>query len=163
LSNAARILLMLIAVNSAAWLAGRVRSGHAPAPLDFGFIAWDGQRLLGSHKSWRGFISGAIAGAAVGRLCGLSWWIGCGFGALSLLGDALSSAIKRRLRRPPGADVPLLDQLPEALLPMALLWSRLSLDWPQAAGVVAAFVVLDLLWTRLWSARWHWPAVGRDS
>src|SRR6185503_12952754 len=142
---------MLIAANSAAWLAGRLHSQRSPAPLDFGLTAWDGQRLLGGHKSWRGFVSGVAACAMVGWLCGLGWWAGTAFGALSLLGDAFSSAVKRRLRRPPGSDVPLLDQLPEALLPLLSLWSWLAISWPEAAVVIGLFVLLDLLWTRRWS------------
>ena len=152
MAAAARVLLMLIAANSAAWLAGRLHSQRSPAPLDFGLTAWDGQRLLGGHKTWRGFVSGVAACAMVGWLCGLGWWAGTAFGALSLLGDAFSSAVKRRLRRPPGADVPLLDQLPEALLPLLFLGSHLALGMLQAAVAVAAFLGLDLLVTRRWFA-----------
>ena len=146
-----RVLLMLIVANSAAWLAGRFPSVRPPLALDGGLIAWDGQPLLGSHKSWRGFIAGVAASSVIGGLCGVAWWVAAGFGFLSLSGDALSGAVKRRLRRPPGADVPLLDQLPEALLPVLSLWSWLAISWPEAAVVIGLFVLLDLLWTRRWS------------
>lgn len=142
------MLLMLVAANSAAWLAGRFPFAGEPAPLDCGLMAWDGRRLLGSHKSWRGLIGGIVASCLTGGLSGAGWWLAAGFGALSLSGDALSSAAKRRLGRRPGADVPLLDQLPEALLPILLLWSRLAITWLEAAGAIAAFVALDLLCTR---------------
>jgi len=78
---AARVLLMLMAANSAAWLAGRFPSVRPAAPLDFGILAGDGQRLLGDHKSWRGFSSGVLACAVAGGLCGMGWWLAAGFGA----------------------------------------------------------------------------------
>ncbi len=161
MSDAVRVLLMLLAANSGAWLAGRFAAARPPAPLDCGLSGWDGQRLLGSHKSWRGFIAGVAASGLTGGLSGLGWGVAAGFGALSLLGDAFSSAIKRRLRHPPGADVPLLDQLPEALLPILLLWSRLAITWLQAAGVIGLFVTLDLLFTRHWRAA-RGQLFGRD-
>lgn len=160
--EAARVILMLMAANSGAWLAGRFRSARPPRPLDGGLIAWDGERLLGSHKSWRGVSAGVLASCLAGGLCGVRWWVAAAFGAASLAGDAISSGIKRRLRRAPGADVPLLDQLPEALLPMVLLWARLAITWLEAAGVIGVFVALDLLCTRGWSAaRGH--LAGHDS
>ncbi|HVO46649.1 MAG TPA: CDP-archaeol synthase [Steroidobacteraceae bacterium] len=156
MARAVHVLSMLIVANSAAWIAGRFPSARAPRALDFGLIAWDGERLLGSHKSWRGLMAGSLASCIAGWLCSLDAWVAAGFGALSLLGDALSSAIKRRLRRPPGTDVPLLDQVPEALLPILLLWPWLALTWSEVAVIIAAFTVLDLLCTRSCSAiRWR--------
>lgn len=154
-ANALRTLLMLIAVNTAPWLLARVSGGRGSAPMDFGLTLSDGQRLLGSHKTWRGFISGVIAGAGVGRLCGFGWWLGAGFGALAMLGDAGSSAVKRRLGRAPGSETPVIDQLPEALLPLLLFWRPLGLDTASIVFVVVAFGALDIFSAR---ARHSTPA-----
>jgi hypothetical protein len=69
--------------------------------------------------------------------------LGAELGALSMVGDCISSAWKRRMGLPPGRDTMWLDQLPEALLPLAVLRVPLGLAWVQVAGVVAVFTVLN--------------------
>lgn len=134
-------LLLLFAANSGAWLAARIPGIRVAAlPLDFGFIASDGERLLGSHKTWRGLIAGTLAGALVAPLTGVHPMVGAGVGSTSLVGDALSSGIKRRLRLPPGTDAPGLDQLPEALIPILLFSASLRLG----AGEIALAAILFL-------------------
>jgi hypothetical protein len=112
--------------------------------MDLGVVLHDGERLLGSHKTWRGLAAGAIACACVAPLLDIPAAVGAGVGVASLAGDALSSGIKRRLRLPPGANVPGLDQLPEALLPMLLFSNALRLSAAGIAVVAAAFVVANL-------------------
>ena len=109
----------------------------------------DGERLFGSHKTWRGVVAGVLACALAAQLSGIAWTIGAGFGVASLLGDAASSAIKRRLQLSPGIEVLGLDQVPEALLPLAIFAPLLGLGVIHVAIVVVTFVVLDVLVTRL--------------
>jgi hypothetical protein len=78
---------------------------------------WDGERLLSDHKTRRGLLPGTLGCGLTAMLTGPGFALGASFGALSLTGDALSSALKRRLRLAPGAEIPGLDQLPEAVLP----------------------------------------------
>ncbi len=85
-------------------------------PLDFEKNFIDGERILGSHKTFRGFISGLIAGAIVSALEGLLIQVDLFFfgmivsiGALS--GDLAGAFIKRRLKLSPGYALPLLDQI----------------------------------------------------
>jgi len=88
-------------------------------PLDGGMM-WRGKRLLGDHKTVRGLVIGVLFGLVTGAAqYGLLWWLGgqgmisydsfimsalwgawIGWGAL--LGDALASAVKRRLSKEPG-------------------------------------------------------------
>ena len=110
---------------------------------------WDGQRLLGRHKTWRGLASGVAAGAILGWWLGLGPVVGAGIGGAALAGDALSSAIKRRLDRRPGTEIWGLDQFPESLLPLLLFREPLGLSLGQAFAVVVVFVVLDLCATPL--------------
>lgn len=147
-SSAARALILLISANSAPWLLRRLLGEHANAPLDFGLALRDGRRLLGSHKTWRGLMGGSLLCAAVAELCGLPWQLGAEFGAVSLLGDLLSSALKRRLGFAPGRSVAGVDQLPEALLPLIVFRDPLALNNVNIIAVAASFSVLDILSTR---------------
>jgi hypothetical protein len=148
LVSAARALILLIAANSAPWMLGRVLGEQWNAPLDFGLTLGDGRRLLGSHKTWRGLVGGSLLCATAAALCGLDWRLGAGFGALSLLGDSLSSALKRRLNFAPGREVPVVDQLPEALLPLMVFQGSLGLDGVGIIAGTAVFALLDVLSAR---------------
>jgi CDP-2,3-bis-(O-geranylgeranyl)-sn-glycerol synthase len=119
------------------------------APLDFGVSLPDGERLFGSHKTWRGLLAAAAVSGIAAAILGWGFLTGVGFGAASLAGDALSSGIKRRLRLPPGSEVPGLDQVPEALLPLAVFAPALDLGLGTIAGVALAFTILDLAASRL--------------
>ena len=144
LADAARALLLLILANSLPWIAGRVLGPRWGMPLDLG-VTWSDGRLLGSHKTWRGVAAGVGGCALAAAVAGLQGWTGAAFALLSMLGDALSSFCKRRLRIAPGLDVPLLDQLPEALLPLIALRASLALDSATIAAVAGAFTLLDML------------------
>jgi CDP-2,3-bis-(O-geranylgeranyl)-sn-glycerol synthase len=85
-------------------------------PIDLGRNFVDGERLLGDHKTFRGFISGLIVGAIVGALLSyalsenlLPIAIEASFGAL--LGDMAGAFMKRRLKIKPGGPLPVVDQL----------------------------------------------------
>ena len=85
-------------------------------PIDFGKRFVDGERILGDHKTFRGFVSGLIVGAIVGGVCSyvasenlLAVAISASLGAL--LGDMAGAFIKRRLKIKPGDPMPVLDQL----------------------------------------------------
>lgn len=60
---------------------------------------------------------------------GLPWQLGLGVAALALVGDLLSSFIKRRMGLPPSGMALGLDQIPESLFPLlgATLFVPLSL------------------------------------
>jgi len=145
LAEAARALLLLILANSLPWIAGRMLGHRWGAPLDLGVTLPDGRRLLGSHKTWRGVAAGVGGCTLAAAVVGLPGWTGAAFATLSMLGDALSSFCKRRLGIAPGRDVPLLDQLPEALLPLLALHASLALGPTRLAAVAGAFTLLDLL------------------
>jgi CDP-2,3-bis-(O-geranylgeranyl)-sn-glycerol synthase len=66
-----------------------------------------------------------------------------------MAGDALSSFVKRRLGRRSGAEAPLVDQLPEALLPLLVFQERLGLGLPELAATVLLFTGADLGATRI--------------
>jgi hypothetical protein len=145
---ASRALLLVSIANVVPWAAGRSMQRWA-APLDCGVRLWDGERLFGGHKTWRGFLLGTMACALVAALIGPGFAIGAGVGALSLTGDALSSALKRRLRLAPGTEIAALDQLPEALLPLLVFAGALGLDAAEIVVAALAFIALDIAVTRV--------------
>jgi CDP-2,3-bis-(O-geranylgeranyl)-sn-glycerol synthase len=112
-------------------------------PLDLGVCLPDGTRLLGDHKTWRGLLAGELACALAAPVLGYSYLLGIAFATLSLAADALSSFIKRRLRLPPGAEMPALDTLPEALVPLLALGAPLGISSLEAVGIALVFLCLD--------------------
>jgi CDP-2,3-bis-(O-geranylgeranyl)-sn-glycerol synthase len=71
-----------------------------------------------------------------------------------MLGDLASSFVKRRLGRRTHSQALGLDQVPESLLPLLLLQERLALGAGEMALIVALFVALELMLSRL-LFRWH--------
>ena len=137
-------LLLVIIANVAPWAAGRWFPGRWAAPLDGGARLVDGTRVLGDHKTWRGVVAGALACGMAAPLLGHAVWLGLAFGTLSLLADAASSFVKRRCRVAPGGEIPGLDQLPEALLPLIVLSRPLGIGLWGSLAVGVVFLVLDL-------------------
>lgn len=82
-------------------------------PIDFG------TGLLGSHKTWKGFIAGVAFSVIVGiimwrtywpfEFSGLKWSLAIGIGAL--LGDSAKSFFKRRISIKPGSPWIPFDQI----------------------------------------------------
>jgi len=101
-------------------------------PIDGGRAFYDGRRVLGDNKTYRGFICGSLGGIAVGVLQAfsvpylppylidvlqaghftpppLAALVAMPIGALT--GDAVKSFFKRRLGMASGATLPIADQL----------------------------------------------------
>ena len=117
--------------------------------VDFGKILADGQRLFGASKTWRGLVSAAVSTSLAAWLLGYPAGIGLAVAALALLGDLGSSFIKRRLDAQPGSMVPLLDQIPESLLPAAVLMHEFGLRLKELVFLVISFIILELLLSRI--------------
>ncbi|TQV63246.1 MAG: CDP-archaeol synthase [Halothiobacillaceae bacterium] len=143
------LLILLAAVNGApiiaAWLLGR----HLALPLDGGRVLADGRPVLGPTKTWRGIFAALLVGTALAPVLGLGTLQGMSIAALSMTGDLASSFVKRRLGTPPSGRFMLLDQLPEALLPLLLLHHGLDLGWPDMLAIGLGFLFLDLALSRL--------------
>jgi CDP-2,3-bis-(O-geranylgeranyl)-sn-glycerol synthase len=97
-------------------------------PVDMGKNHRDGRRIFGDGKTWRGLIAGIVCGILIGSLqifvetkVNHEYFIGFGstssgyfivillaIGAMS--GDLVGSFIKRRMNKPRGAKLPVLDQ-----------------------------------------------------
>ena len=145
---------LLITANAVPVIVGKLARDRGSLPLDFGHVLSDGERLFGSHKTWRGLASGVLACALLATYFDLPVWVGAGFAALSLLADACSSAVKRRMRLKPGSEVLGLDQLAEALVPLLVFSRPLGLQAGEIAFVTVAFVILDAATAGLRHRRW---------
>jgi len=141
------LFLLLLAVHGAPVLADRLLPGAAP--LDGGRRLADGRPLLGGHKTLRGVAVMVALGPLLAGLWGLPWQAGLALGIASAAGDLAASFLKRRLGLRPGASVPGLDQLPEALLPLLAVRPWLPLGPVPSLAVLGAFVLADLLLTGL--------------
>jgi CDP-diglyceride synthetase len=144
-----RGLLLLVATNSAPVLVSWIAGTRGNWPLDFGASLPDGRRILGSHKTWRGVAAAVLAAGGLALILGLPFGFGAAFGAMAMLGDSVSSFIKRRIDCKPGAWIPGLDQLPEAALPLLLGYSLLELNAMSFLGTLLIFSGLDLLASRV--------------
>ncbi len=143
-------LLLLLLVANGSPLAARIALGGRPArPLDGGRRLADGRPLFGPSKTLRGFVAAIVLTALVAPLLGFSWWLGGLTGLLAMLGDLASSFTKRRLGLEPGAFAPGLDQIPESLLPLLACKPLLGLSWELVLGLPLAFLVANLLISRV--------------
>lgn len=148
-TKAFEALSLVVTANFAPWAAGRLLPGRWRVPIDGGATLSDGTRLLGDHKTWLGLAAGLSACGALAGLLGRPVRLGLAFGGLSLAADAMTSLIKRRLRARPGTEIPLLDQLPEAFVPLAILSRPLGLKLVSGLTIAVVFSVLDLAVMRL--------------
>lgn len=139
-----RLLLLIVVANGAPIAAAALYGQRGAWPLDGGRVLADGYRLLGDSKTWRGVILAPMAAGAGAVLLGLPVWVGGVVGVAAMLGDLLSSFIKRRLAVPPSGMVLGLDQIPESLLPLLVVAGEFALTGSTVLLLVAGFVVLEL-------------------
>jgi len=119
-------------------------------PIDCGRNFLDGKPIFGSHKTYRGFISGLLIGTFVGwvqefiaPIYGLprgSIFLGFVLSLGALIGDLFGSFMKRRLDLKPGASLPLIDQLNFVLF--ALLFALIA--EPSSISPLSAILIIAL-------------------
>jgi CDP-2,3-bis-(O-geranylgeranyl)-sn-glycerol synthase len=157
------LMLPALIPNSAAVLVG------GGTPMDFG-RSWNGRRLLGDGKTWRGFFGGSLCGVLFGLLqislvdpleLGAVWSYGDGGSATaivvclafgSMIGDSMGSFLKRRMGVGRGGKAPGLDQYNFVVGAMVLV-TLYDFGWLEAHyitdnaiwGLVALLVVVPAL------------------
>jgi CDP-2,3-bis-(O-geranylgeranyl)-sn-glycerol synthase len=140
----ARLLILLGAANSAPIAAKHLLGTRWSAPLDAGWRFVDGRPMLGPSKTVRGLVAAIVVAAFAALLLGFSVVLGAEVGALAMLGDALSSFIKRRLGIASSGRATGIDQIPEALLPLLVIGGTLGLSSLQIAAITLAFFALEI-------------------
>lgn len=144
-----KMLLLLVVANGAPVLGKKIFGASFSHRLDGGVRWRDGHALFGPSKTFRGLVLSVVATVFVAIPLGYDWIDGALIAALAMLGDLASSFVKRRLGRPPSSMALGLDQIPESLLPALVFKTRLNLTAWDIAGVVFAFILLELLLSRL--------------
>jgi CDP-2,3-bis-(O-geranylgeranyl)-sn-glycerol synthase len=139
------LVLLLIIANGTPALLGLVLGPRWNRPLDSNRQFLDKRPLLGPSKTLRGLFSAIVITGLLAPLFELSILEGASFALLAMLGDLCSSFIKRRLGFASGRSVPLLDQIPESILPLWGLQTVLGASGSEMALAVAIFIVIDLL------------------
>jgi hypothetical protein len=145
----AELLVLLIAANGAPILLEKALGKRADWPVDGGLVLADGRRLFGRSATVRGVVGAVAATAVVALLLGHSARTGAVMGLFSMIGDATSSFVKRRVGLKPGDRATGLDQVPESLLPLLAVAERYGLSWSDISSLVAAFTLFDIVASRL--------------
>jgi hypothetical protein len=143
------LVLLLVIANATPVIVSMLLGDHWKQPLDRGHLLPDGYPLLGPSKTIRGLLGSVAICALLAPMFDLSHLQGAGFGALAMLGDLTSSFCKRRLGFRSGKSVPLLDQVPETLLPLWILQPALGANAMEIGTAIIAFSGIDLLFTWL--------------
>lgn len=138
-------LILLLVANGAPIVVRNLYGERFAWPVDFARRFPDGHPILGPAKTWRGVAAAVVATAAAAPLLALSPVSGALFGLCAMVGDALSSFLKRRMALKSNANVLGLDQLPESLLPAVCLQGPLGLDGGDIIIVVVAFLALEIV------------------
>jgi CDP-2,3-bis-(O-geranylgeranyl)-sn-glycerol synthase len=133
------LLLLVIVANSAPVLARNLLGERCARPVDGGRTLADGRPLFGRSKTWRGLAAAILACAAAAPLLGVDARLGALAGALTMAGDLLASFTKRRRGYAASDHAPLLDTVPEALLPALALSEPFALSWWEIPALVALF------------------------
>ncbi len=139
------LILILVCANGAPIIARKLLSSRFNTPLDGNLVLWDGQRLLGSSKMIRGVVAGTLTSTAMFMILDMAALNRFFFGLSAMLGDSLSSFVKRHAILKSGDSAPWLDQIPEALLPVLSVRASLQLDWLQVVVVVIGFSLVNMV------------------
>ncbi len=143
------LLLLILVANGTPVIARNLLGRKFNLPLDLRRVMSDGFRLLGDSKTWRGLMSSLLITALAAKVMGYSFLSGFLIALFSLTGDLFSSFIKRRLGKASSSRFLILDQVPEALLPAAVMAPYFQLQWYEVIMLTLLFLVLELLMSRL--------------
>ena len=143
-----KLLTMLLASNGAPILAARLFGSRANTPVDFNHRLGDGNALFGESKTWRGLFAALITACILALFFGFGLIFGLVFGCQVMLGDLISSFIKRRRGLAPSDRSTGLDQLPESLLPALYSCITMELAWWWAIVLSLVFLLVQLLISR---------------
>ncbi|MCB1800952.1 MAG: CDP-archaeol synthase [Gammaproteobacteria bacterium] len=143
------LLLLLLTANGSPIIAREILGDRLDFPLDHATMLADGHRLLGASKTYRGLVAALLSTSLLATIFGLHWSVGAIIAAVAMLGDALSSFIKRRLGLPVGAMALGLDHVPESLLPLLACKPLFDLSWIQLALLTLAFMLLHRVLSHL--------------
>ena len=144
-----KALILLTLANTTPLIAKRLVGNRFSYPIDGGMRFPDGEPLLGESKTIRGVALALLVTSISAPLVGVDWQIGLRVASAAMAGDLFSSFIKRRTHLPASSRATGLDQVPESLFPLLACRKALSLTAVDIGGTVLAFVVGEVLLSRL--------------
>ena len=144
-----QLLILLVLANGTPVVAKKILGEWFAWPLDGGVEFVDGRPLFGRSKTVRGVVLAVLVTMAGAALIGLEWVIGFLVGSLAMVGDLVSSFLKRRMDLRPSSRASGLDQLPEALFPLFACRNLLSLTTADIGATAALFFIGEVLFSRV--------------
>ncbi len=145
----AQLLVLLSLANGSPVIAKLILGEAYATPIDGNTRFIDGRPLFGSSKTIRGVVVSLLATALAAPLIGLQSKIGLLMAAAAMVGDLLSSFLKRRFGLAPSSKATGLDQIPEALFPLLAGHSAFSLTAIDIAAGCVIFFVGEVLLSHL--------------
>jgi hypothetical protein len=145
----AQMLILLALANGSPVFAKRILGEAYASPVDGNIRFLDGRPLLGPSKTIRGIVVSLLVTAVGAPLIGIRFEIGLLVAAAAMAGDLLSSFLKRRFGLPSSSRATGLDQIPEALFPLLVCRSSLSLTAIDIFLGCAVFFAGEVLLSRL--------------
>jgi CDP-2,3-bis-(O-geranylgeranyl)-sn-glycerol synthase len=144
-----QILGLLLVANGAPIIARELLGDRGNWPLDFGWVFFDRRPLLGPSKTIRGLVAATGASGCAALLFGYDFAVGAYVGLLAMIGDLLSSFLKRRLRIASSDSALGLDQGLEVLVPLLVMQEQWALRLSDILALLAAFFIVDVALSRL--------------
>jgi hypothetical protein len=139
-----QLLFLIIIANGAPILIREVLNDGFTLAIDFGSKLPDNHRIFGPSKTWRGIFAALFATSAAAWLLGNSLVTGLLVAAYAIIGDLLSSFIKRRLAMAPSSAAPFLDQVPESFFPAFMMMQVFNLEISSVILLVLIFIIMEL-------------------
>lgn len=140
-----QLLFLIVIANGAPIVIRVILDDDFDLAVDFGQKLPDNNRIFGPSKTWRGIFAAMLATAFAAWLIGISPETGLLVAVYAVLGDLLSSFIKRRLAMQPSSMALFLDQIPESLLPAYMMMHVFNLDISSVFLLVLIFVIIELV------------------
>jgi hypothetical protein len=144
-----QILILIMLANGTPVVAKKILGDQFAWPIDGGTRFVDGRPLFGKSKTARGILLSVLTTSICAPLVGLDVKTGFAVGTGAMVGDLLSSFLKRRLNLPSSSRATGLDQIPESLLPLVACRAFLTLSFLDIVVAITIFFFGEVLLSRL--------------
>lgn len=155
-----QLLLLIIIANGAPVLMRVILGDRLNAPVDFGFTLPDNNPVFGASKTWRGILAALLMTSIAASLMNYPFFIGFLIAGYAVAGDLASSFVKRRFSLAPSSKAPVLDQVPESLLPASMMMRTFDLELSSVLWISFIFLIVDLVITYV---LYHWKILKKSA
>lgn len=144
-----KLLILIIFANGVPVLAHKMMGVVFNDPVDFGYKFIDNRRFFGPSKTIRGVLLAILFTTLISPFFGFEMIFGFLVGFFSMLGDLLTSFIKRRIGLPSSSMALGLDQVLESLFPILACRTLLEMSWQQVWLMVIVFFVSCMILSKI--------------